>query len=245
MSTPLKSEHNIANARSPSKVIIDMHSSSPTPASSQSGPVLVASNSAASSSPLLKAQRASAAEEEGLKPPSFEIESGNAPGGSWSQRMIVSPFKRRVVAPAMAILKSGATPEGLAWSIAFGCTGGVFPVPATTTVICIAFALVFKLNVAAVQLINLLMTPINLATFMGFIRVGEWLFGAPPVALSLEPFKVDPLKALGEFWLSLCYGIVAWGIFTPVATFLLAELLKPFLRKAMAGMTQSRKTAAD
>jgi uncharacterized protein (DUF2062 family) len=80
--------------------------------------------------------------------PSFEIESAGADGagGSWAQRKLVAPLKRRVWVPLKAILQSGATPEGLAWSIAFGITGGVFPVPATTTIICISFAVLFKVR---------------------------------------------------------------------------------------------------
>lgn len=71
---------------------------------------------------------------------------------------------------------------------------------------------------------------------MTFIRYGESLFGATPVELSLEPFKSDPLSAFATFWISLCYGIVAWTIFTPPATFILYQLLKPVIRKAMSAM---------
>ena len=108
----------------------------------------------------------------------------------------------------------------------------------------VAFVFIFKLNLAMVQLVNLCMTPINLATFMSFIRAGEWIFGATPVALSLEPFKEAPLRALSDFWISLCYGIVAWAIFTPPATFVLYQLFKPILRRAMSGLATG-KTAAD
>jgi hypothetical protein len=87
------------------------------------------------------------------------------------------------------------------------------------------------------------MTPINLGTFMTFIRCGESLFGVEPVALSLEPFKTAPLQALATFWISLCYGVVAWLLFTPPATFLAYQALKPLLRRAMSGMAS--KSAAD
>ena len=130
-------------------------------------------------------------------------------------------LKNKVVTPMVNILKSGATPEGIALSLAFGFTGGLFPVPATTTVMCVIFVFLFKLNIGAVQIANLLMTPVNLATFITFIRYGEALFGAAPVELSTEAFKSDPIAALGKFWVSLCYGIVAWAIFVPPATFAL------------------------
>jgi uncharacterized protein (DUF2062 family) len=154
----------------------------------------------------------------------------------WMQRHIVAPFKKKIVTPMVNILKSGATPEGIALSLAFGLTGGVFPVPATTTVICVAFVFLFRLNLAAVQITNLLMTPVNLATFITFIRWGEWIFGVDPMPLSLEPFKTKPLEALAQFWVSLCYGVVAWAIFTPPATAIAYVILKPVLRRAMANV---------
>jgi hypothetical protein len=112
------------------------------------------------------------------------------------------------------------------------------------TVLLCLFVPFVQLNVAMVQLVNLLMTPINLATFITFIRFGEWLFGAEPVALSLEPFKEAPLKALADFWISLCYGMVAWAIFTPPATAALYIIFKPILRIAMGSMG-TVKSAAD
>jgi len=88
------------------------------------------------SSPLLKSNAkggAAAAAVQASAPVPVEKEGGahpkaSAAGGSWAQR--------RIVTPLMAILKSGATPEGLALSLAFGFTGGVFPVPALTTLVC-------------------------------------------------------------------------------------------------------------
>jgi hypothetical protein len=109
---------------------------------------------------------------------------------------------------------------------------------------CCVYVSFIQLNIAMVQLVNLLMTPINLATFMTFIRFGEWLFGAEPVALSLEPFKEAPLKALADFWISLCYGMVVWAIFTPPATAALYIIFKPILRIAMGSMG-TVKSAAD
>lgn len=142
-------------------------------------------------------------------------------------------FQRKVMIPLTNILKSGATPEGIALSLAFGLCAGVFPVPSITTVIAVAFAYIFSLNLAAVQITNLLMTPINLATFITFIRYGESLFGVDPVPLSLEPFQEDPISALATFWKALCYGVVAWIIFTPFATGLAYIALKPVIRRLM------------
>lgn len=227
---------NPINARSPNKVVIDIAQGPAglsTPIrSTDASP----SSSTSASSPLLHGGSSSSLP--------FETED---PSASWARRHIVHPFKRRILQPALAILKSGATPEGLALSIAFGLTGGNFPIPMTTTVICVAFAFIFKLNLAAVQLVNLMLTPVNFATFLSFVRWGEWIFGATPVVLSLDLFKSSPLDALRQFWVSLLYGVVAWGIFTPPATLMAYMALKPVMRRAMAGMgiSPQTKSAAD
>lgn len=218
--------------RSPSKPIaIDIGSTPSTSPSAPSG-----SASGGQPSPLLKGLKSS----DLIPPPSFGIEDARDrdidANQSWTQRRIMRPLHAKVVAPAISLLKSGATAEGLALSLAFGLTGGLFPVPATTTLVCLLFVLAFRLNVAAVQLVNLCVTPLNLATFLSFVRWGEWMFGAEPVMLNLDAFKSDPLHALATFWISLCYGVVAWAIFTPPATFAAYMALKPLLRRLMASM---------
>ena len=163
-----------------------------------------------------------------LPGPSSASAASSAPPPSW--------FRRRILIPFFEVLKSGATPEGIALSLAFGLTGGVFPVPAVTTVACIVLAYLFSLNFPAVQITNLLMTPVNLATFIPFIRVGEWLCRAEAVELSLALFQVDPLSAIRLFWLSLVRGVLAWLVFLPLATAALYVLLKPVIRRLMANM---------
>ena len=145
-------------------------------------------------------------------------------------------FRRRIIIPLFEVLKSGATPEGIALSLAFGLTGGVFPVPTVTTLACIVLAWLFRLNFPAVQITNLLMTPLNLATFIPFIRGGEWLFGVERVELSLAFFRAEPVAAIGVFWKSLLIGCLCWLVFLPCATALLYVILKPIVRRLMAGM---------
>jgi uncharacterized protein (DUF2062 family) len=142
-------------------------------------------------------------------------------------------FRRRLILPLFEVLKSGATPEGIALSLAFGFTGGVFPVPTVTTLACIVLAWLFRLNFPAVQITNLLMTPLNLATFIPFIRGGEWLFGVERVELSLAFFRSEPLAAIGVFWKSLLIGCLCWLVFLPCATALLYVVLKPIVRRLM------------
>lgn len=124
----------------------------PTSASSSAS----STTSSASNSPLMKNHLQRSRSNDDMSTTSLlEIEdenmrsSSSGGGSTWTQRHIIRPFNAKVVTPMVNILKSGATPEGIALSLAFGATGGMFPVPATTTVICLIFVFIFKLNLAA------------------------------------------------------------------------------------------------
>ena len=189
-------------------------------------PKVVTTNPAMTSLTLSSSSLSSSANSASLTLPTPA--SSSAPPPSW--------FRRKLVIPLFEVLKSGATPEGIALSLAFGLTGGVFPIPTVTTVACIVLAWLFALNFPAVQLTNLLMTPVNFATFIPFIRVGEWLFGVSPAELSLSLFQSDPLQAISLFWISLVRGVVAWLVFLPPATALLYIILKPIIKRVMTSM---------
>jgi len=145
-------------------------------------------------------------------------------------------FKNRVSDPLKGMLQQGLSPEGLAWSLAVGLGLGVSPLFGTSTALCVAAALIFKLNQPAMQLANYLAYPLQLALLLPFIRLGERLFGAPHLPLSLSAIqgalKADAWGALHLFWTSLWHAGVAWLLLTPLPVGLLAWGLTPLFRRA-------------
>ena len=172
--------------------------------------------------------------------PSLSLSSTSSTLPTSAVPVPTSFFRRRIILPLFEVLKSGATPEGIALSLAFGLTGGVFPVPTVTTLACIVLAWLFRLNFPAVQITNLLMTPVNLATFIPFIRGGEWLFGVESAELSLSLFQSDPLAAMGVFWKSLVMGMLAWLVFLPFGTAALYLTLRPIVQRLIVFVTTKR-----
>lgn len=73
---------------------------------------------------------------------------------------------RRLVQPVIALLSQGITPEKIALSLAIGIVLGVFPVLGSTTLLCAAAAMVFRLNLPAIQLVNYIVYPLQLALFV-------------------------------------------------------------------------------
>ena len=144
-------------------------------------------------------------------------------------------FHRRVVAPIVALLTQGITPERIALSLAFGIVLGSFPVLGSTTVLCAGAALVFGLNLPAIQLVNWLIYPMQLFLLVPFIRMGEKLFRAAPLRFSLAQIltmmRADLPHAVSTLWLAEVHAIVAWLLTGPPAIFLLYMLLSRALRQ--------------
>jgi len=143
-------------------------------------------------------------------------------------------FNTKIKAPLIAVFKQGLTPEALALSFAFGISGGLFPVPGITSLACFVFIYFFSLNLAATQIVNFLMTPIDVACVIPFIKIGNWIFGVDEdVSTIFAMFDESIVKALGVAGTSILRGIVAWLIVMPFITIAAYYLLVPLTRRAM------------
>jgi uncharacterized protein (DUF2062 family) len=148
-------------------------------------------------------------------------------------------LQKRLVRPILQLLTQGITPEKIALSLAFGIMLGVFPVLGTTTLLCLIAALVFRLNLAAVQLVNFLVYPLWFALLIPFIRLGERLFGAPPLAMTVTQMlalaHADLLHSVSVLWLTSLRAAAAWLLVGPVGIIVLYLILVPIIRRLARG----------
>ena len=67
---------------------------------------------------------------------------------------------------------------------------------------------------------NLLLTPVNVATVIPFVRLGCWIVGAPPISISvallMNQLRTDSVATLTLYGTQLLYGILAWVMLAPV-----------------------------
>lgn len=144
-------------------------------------------------------------------------------------------LKRKIVDPILAFLKQGVTPSKLAWAISLGIVLATMPVFGSGTLLCLLAIWLFRLNPAAVLLVNQLAYPLQFLLYFPFIRSGEWLFDAKPLPLSISQifsmFANDLGNALSILWWSTLYAIVAWVIVMgPIAYILYVIFTKVFSR---------------
>lgn len=144
-------------------------------------------------------------------------------------------LQRRLIRPVIELLRQGVTPEKIALSIVFGITLGVFPVLGSTTALCAIAALAFHLNLPAIQIVNYFVYPLQIALLIPMFRLGEKLFGAPHLPLSVAQIyamiHANVAGAIRALWTTTWHAIVVWCLLAPVAALALYVILAPLLRR--------------
>ncbi len=146
-------------------------------------------------------------------------------------------FKRRLVRPILDLLRQGVTPEKIALSVALGAALGVFPAVGWTTALCALAAIILRLNLPAIQIVNYLVYPAQIALLVPFFRVGEKLFRAPHLPISVPQIyaliHASAWNAAKLLWTTTWHAIVVWGLLAPVFVGFVYVILTPVLRRAL------------
>lgn len=87
------------------------------------------------------------------------------------------------------ILKQGLEPNQIAWCISLGLVFGVFPMIGITTILVALIALVFRLNIVLIQLIQWLLAPLQLLLLIPFFQLGQYWFGGNGEVINMELLK--------------------------------------------------------
>ncbi|MBN9658761.1 MAG: DUF2062 domain-containing protein [Acidobacteria bacterium] len=144
-------------------------------------------------------------------------------------------LRRRALDPFVTLLKQGLSPEKLALTIALGITLGVTPVLGSTGLLCTLAALAFRLNLPAIQLVNWLVYPLQLALLVPLLRAGAHLFGRDSGDFSLSAIlqliRTDALRAIAVLWTATLHALLVWLAAGLVATGLLYVALVPVLKR--------------
>lgn len=135
----------------------------------------------------------------------------------------------------MDLLRAGATPERLAWSLAIGVVVGVNPLLGSTTLLALGLAGVFRLNVVASQIATHLAYPLQLLLFAVFIKLGSLLFDTPGLPLHrrllIHLARHHPWETTKLLWHWEWHALVVWVFVALVGAPLLAGMFKRPLQK--------------
>jgi len=149
-------------------------------------------------------------------------------------------LQRWVVQPVTGLLRRGAEPEKLAWSLALGVVVGVNPLIGSTTLLALGLASVFGLNLVASQVGNHAMYPVEIALFPVFVKLGSMVFSTARLPLDGKALwsavKNHPWDTTKILWMWEWHALVVWAAFAVVAMPAIALGLKPLLEKMQRRM---------
>ena len=125
--------------------------------------------------------------------------------------------------------------------ISVGLVLGLFPVFGVPTALCALAAIVLRLNMPALQAVNYLVCPLQIALFAPFAHLGAWLFRliSSPTAVHYRAMvtHAGAWNVAHNFWLSLTHAVAAWFLICVPTGFLFYLLLAAFLRRCRTETT--------
>lgn len=151
-------------------------------------------------------------------------------------------LRRTVTGPVLRMLRHGASPRRLAWSLAAGFVIGINPIIGSTTVTTLAVTHMARLNHTASQVGTHTAYPVQLLLLLPFLRAGAMLFRSDPIPLQaaeiLSLVREHPLQVVRLLWTWEWHALVVWlafaAVLMPVLAFLLRQVLQRTMRTARA-----------
>ena len=144
-------------------------------------------------------------------------------------------FKEKIIQPTLGFLKSGTSPEQLAVAFSLGIVVGVVPLLGCTTLICMLLAFTLRLNMAALQLINYLMFPLQLLLFIPFFHAGGFFFEPLDIPVSVssisDMMSNDFPGTISKLWLANLQALLVWLTLAIPAYFMLYFVLSRSLKR--------------
>jgi hypothetical protein len=149
----------------------------------------------------------------------------------------------------MKFLKQGMTPRQLALCVALGIVIGNIPILGVSSILCAAIALVFRLNLPAIQIVQAAMAPTQVLLIIPFVRLGEWLLHAPHQAVSIKEgmalISQGAWHAVIVLWDAILHAGFAWLLVAPVALYLAYALFVRLFAGAAVRLAGVPDSSAD
>ncbi len=159
--------------------------------------------------------------------------------------------RRKLISPIVRMLRRGASPRRLAWSIALGLVIGINPLFGTSTVATIAVAYLLRLNHPASQIGVHSSYPFQILLFLPFMQAGSVLFGTDPLPLERAELMAlihqRPLQLARDLWMWEWHALVVWMgaavVLTPALAVIFRRVLERAMRHARSESAQTGATA--
>jgi uncharacterized protein (DUF2062 family) len=155
-------------------------------------------------------------------------------------------LNRRLLEPLLALLRQGISPRRLALCVAIAIVVGNIPILGVSTILCTFIALIFRLNLPAIQFVQAAMAPTQVLLIIPFVRLGEWIMRVPPQVVSIKAalalMSQGVWQAIVVLRDAIFHAGLAWALIAPFAVYLFHRLLTPVFERMAA---QIRRPPAE
>lgn len=142
-------------------------------------------------------------------------------------------------------MTQGVSPEKVALTLAVGGVLALFPVPGTTTILCLLAGIALGLNQVIIQAVNGLCALIWVPAQIGFVRLGQAITRAPETAIHLrqmgELLRRHPAEFFRQFGATGVHALMGWAIVAPLLIPLAYFAARPALRAAARRIEQASR----
>lgn len=158
-----------------------------------------------------------------------------------------SVLKNKFVAPVKKLLLQGSSPKAIAFGIASALVLGLFPVVGTTTILITLFALLFRLNLPLMQVVNYTIFPLQIVVIVPLMKLGEIIFHIEKLSYTAADIvsivSDDMLNAFHLLWNVTIQAIGAWLIVAPLAALGIFFIIHPVISKLKLKLKGSGKVS--
>jgi len=155
-------------------------------------------------------------------------------------------LNRWLLEPLLTLLRQGISPRRLALCVAIAIVVGNIPILGVSTILCTFIALLFRLNLPAIQVVQAAMAPTQVLLIIPFVRLGEWILRVPPQVVSIKAalalMSQGMWQAIVVLRDTIFHAGLAWALIAPFAIYLLHRLLTPVFERMAA---QIRRPPAE
>jgi uncharacterized protein (DUF2062 family) len=142
-------------------------------------------------------------------------------------------WQRRLLGPIRTQLTQGITPDRIALTLAVSTACSLLPFLGFTSLLNFGAGLWLRLNQPIMQTLNQLLGPLQLLLILGYVRLGEKIWDAPPMPISVSilvrSFRDDPVAFLQRFAWTGVHAATAWALSVPFIIVGLYFGLRPLL----------------
>lgn len=146
-----------------------------------------------------------------------------------------SIFYKKLQVPLINFLNEGMDPKKLTWAVVFGFIFGIFPVVGVTTILCVIIALTFRLNMAAIQLVNYFVYPLQLLLIVPYMKAGANLFHIEelvPLTNFTKQFSIgDLLSGFTVLTKAFAGALIIWTVIAVVSSFVIYKIIYPIFKR--------------